>query len=191
MEGKKLDRRVRYTKMVIRDAFIGLLAERAVAKITVKEICLRADVNRATFYAHYRDPFDLLHQIEDGFVEDISRYLADTDFTGVEEEASLAAATRICEYVKQNAPLCIVLFGQNGDARFLDKAKEIIRLHSLKDWFAGTRATKREAEYILHFVIGGAVEVIQRWVAGGLRESPAEVAGLVLKVAVSGSAAYR
>ena len=36
-----------------------------VNKITVKEICERAELNRATFYAHYSDCFDLLESIEE------------------------------------------------------------------------------------------------------------------------------
>lgn len=59
-----LDARIRYTKMVIKDAFIALLKEKPVNKVTVKEICGLAEINRATFYKYYSDPFDLLDKIE-------------------------------------------------------------------------------------------------------------------------------
>ena len=39
------------------------------SKITVKEIFERSEINRATFYKHYRDPFDLLEKIEDALLE--------------------------------------------------------------------------------------------------------------------------
>lgn len=61
----KTDARVRYTRMRIRDAFLSCLAEKPVSKITVKEICDLAEINRATFYKHYADPFDLLEKLED------------------------------------------------------------------------------------------------------------------------------
>ena len=51
----KQDHRVRLTKLLLREAFLDLLVEKPVAKITVKELCEQANVNRATFYAHYRD----------------------------------------------------------------------------------------------------------------------------------------
>lgn len=60
----KSDARVRYTKMRIKEAFLEKLREKPVNKITVKELCDMAEINRATFYSHYSDPFDLLEQLE-------------------------------------------------------------------------------------------------------------------------------
>lgn len=53
MEAGKIDRRRRYTLSVIREAFFALLAEVGFAKMTVADICRRADINRGTFYLHY------------------------------------------------------------------------------------------------------------------------------------------
>ena len=64
----KIDRRVRYTKMVLKNSFVQLLNEKSFDKITVKELCERADVNRGTFYVHYKDQQDLLHQIQKDFL---------------------------------------------------------------------------------------------------------------------------
>ena len=49
MAGEKLDRRRRYTLMVIREAFFALLAEVGFARMTVADICRRAEINRSTF----------------------------------------------------------------------------------------------------------------------------------------------
>lgn len=61
----KTDARVRYTRMRIKDAFLTCLAEKPVGKITVKELCDMAEINRATFYKHYADPFDPLEKLQD------------------------------------------------------------------------------------------------------------------------------
>lgn len=55
MESGKIDRRRRYTLSVIREAFFALLAEVGFAKMTVADICRRADINRGTFYLLYSD----------------------------------------------------------------------------------------------------------------------------------------
>ena len=60
----KTDARVRYTKMIIKKSFISLLKERPINKITVKAICEMSEINRATFYKYYNDPFDLMEDIE-------------------------------------------------------------------------------------------------------------------------------
>ena len=61
----KTDARVKYTRMVLKKALLELLEHKPVNKITVKEVCERAGLNRATFYAHYTDCFDLLESIEE------------------------------------------------------------------------------------------------------------------------------
>ena len=60
MKNEKGDRRVRYTKMVIRESFLDLLQTKDISQISIKEICEKADINRATFYSHYQDPYDLM-----------------------------------------------------------------------------------------------------------------------------------
>ena len=60
----KTDARVRYTRRVIKESFLSLLSEKPVNKITVKEVCEAAEINRATFYSHYSDCFALMESIE-------------------------------------------------------------------------------------------------------------------------------
>lgn len=45
--------------------FFALLAEVGFAKMTVADICRRADINRGTFYLHYEDKFALLDALID------------------------------------------------------------------------------------------------------------------------------
>ena len=54
------DPRVKRTRQLLQQAFISLMMERRFRDITVQEIADRATVNRATFYAHFEDKFDLL-----------------------------------------------------------------------------------------------------------------------------------
>ena len=63
-----MDRRVKYTKMIIRETFINLLEKKSINKITVSEICKEADINRATFYRYYLDVYDLYDKVRDEFV---------------------------------------------------------------------------------------------------------------------------
>jgi len=51
------------TERAIKDAFVELLNEKALARITVKDITDRCGVNRNTFYYHYQDVLDLVEQI--------------------------------------------------------------------------------------------------------------------------------
>ena len=108
---KKIDRRVRYTKMVLKNSLTELLAEKPVEKITVKEICETADINRGTFYSHYSDQYDLYNSIVDEVLEEIFDRLG--DFMVLDENGILDSTTKVYEYIKENAELVKTLLN-NG-----------------------------------------------------------------------------
>ena len=64
------DRRVRRTLTSLREAVVELVADKGYQAVTVDHICERADVTRATFYAHFRDKEHLLSSVADGLVDD-------------------------------------------------------------------------------------------------------------------------
>ena len=85
---EKTDARKRYTQLVLKQALLKLLKEKPVNKITVKEVCELAQLNRATFYAHYRDCFALLESIENELIdafEQSLRYISSFDVTALIE----------------------------------------------------------------------------------------------------------
>jgi AcrR family transcriptional regulator len=57
-----VDPRVRRTRKLLIDAFVELLAEKSFEAITVQDIAARSTVNRATFYSHFLDKYDLFAQ---------------------------------------------------------------------------------------------------------------------------------
>ena len=48
-----------------------MLKEKPLNKITVKEICALAEINRATFYKYYADAYDLMDKIEDALLKEL------------------------------------------------------------------------------------------------------------------------
>ena len=71
----KNDPRTRYTRKVIQDAFLEILKEKPVSRITVKEVCDKAEINRGTFYRHYQDCYDLLDKIEEEGLKEFEKML--------------------------------------------------------------------------------------------------------------------
>ena len=63
-----MDMRIEKTRRSIINAFLQLRAQKPLEKITVKELSALAEINKATFYLHYRDIYELsesvLHGIE-------------------------------------------------------------------------------------------------------------------------------
>lgn len=63
MAENNMDKRVQFTRRILSESLLALLKEKPIARVTVKELCAMADINRGTFYAHFIDPQDLLSQI--------------------------------------------------------------------------------------------------------------------------------
>lgn len=66
-----MDIRIKKTKQAIINTFIGLRAHKPLEKITIKELCEKAMINKSTFYSHYEDIYALANDIEDQVVKDI------------------------------------------------------------------------------------------------------------------------
>ena len=50
-----MDLRIQKTEQAIKNAFIELRSTKSLEKITVKELCELAMINKSTFYSHYED----------------------------------------------------------------------------------------------------------------------------------------
>lgn len=66
-----MDYRIEKTKRSIYNAFIELRAKKPLEKVTVKELCEKAQINKSTFYVYYKDVFDLSDKIECEIVENV------------------------------------------------------------------------------------------------------------------------
>lgn len=182
MRSVKDDRRVRYTKMVLKESFISLLENKDISQITIKEICEGADINRATFYAHYTDQYDLLRKIENELVDNVTSYLADymqnkTDINMVE------IVGKILDYIKENARLCKLLLSERGDFNFQKRIMMLIYDKNVSDLTNTSGIPKEDAEYIYSFTISGCVGVIQKWLHEGMTKSSAAMSEMVVGLA--------
>ncbi|WP_085993955.1 TetR/AcrR family transcriptional regulator [Oceanobacillus senegalensis] len=63
MTQSKQDPRILRTRKLIMDSFIELSGKKEFKDITVKDITTEAMINRATFYYHFADIYDLLEKV--------------------------------------------------------------------------------------------------------------------------------
>ena len=67
------DIRVRRTKKLLRKGVAELGKTKSVNKITVKELTDLVEINRGTFYLHYKDVYDLVDSIENELCEEFDQ----------------------------------------------------------------------------------------------------------------------
>ena len=73
---RKDNQRTRLSKLLLRNAMLDLLKEKkTVNRITVRELCERAELNRSTFYAHYSEPRELFDELAEQLLGDVAAYI--------------------------------------------------------------------------------------------------------------------
>ncbi|MBN1775038.1 MAG: TetR family transcriptional regulator C-terminal domain-containing protein [Clostridiales bacterium] len=179
MRGKKGDRRVRYTKMVLKDSFIGLLEKKDISQITIKELCEDADVNRATFYAHYADTYDLMKKIQDELLENVEEHLKGYTQQDI-SVIPVDMVERIFIYIKENARICKLLLSERGDLNFQKRVLTLAYEKNISELTKSGAIQKDDAEYIYAFTLTGCVGAIQKWLNDDLKKSPRFMAEMIV-----------
>ncbi len=98
MKVKNLNRSSVKTKRIIKSVFAEMLSEyKEISRISVKELCERADISRSTFYSHYDDAYSIAQDYEN---ELIDRFFNNT--TLLEAENAEKFAEIFFRYIREN-----------------------------------------------------------------------------------------
>lgn len=136
-------------------ALMELLAEKSAKSISVRELAERADINRGTFYIHYRDVGDLLQRLEDEMADRLTALCKEhkpEDSTG-EQFPFLRDLYR---FILDNADLCRVLLGPNGDIAYTNRICCILRDYFLYDFLSQFYPGDRQRlNHFCSFIVSG------------------------------------
>ena len=120
MTDEKFDRRVVRTKQQIRRALIELLAEKGESSIAVRELAQRANINRGTFYIHYKDIHDLVSQLMEEAIEKLVA-VCKRHPPAQTPRASYPFLTDLFQTLQSDAPLFILLLGSSGSNAYSNR----------------------------------------------------------------------
>lgn len=178
MAKSTLDRRTKYTKMVLQNSLFELLKQKSIDKITVTDICHLADINRGTFYYYYTDVFDLLNQIENELYENFLVYF--NQYLESSERNTYLLMIKLFEYLKQEKKIFKVFFSQNGDKDFIKRVYLTAYTSVIEEWKSQkTNLDPQQLDKIFLFVANGSISLIQNWFDTSLKESPEELASFI------------
>lgn len=177
MTEKKDSARVRVTKRLLRDAFTGLLMEKPLASITVRELCQRAQLNRGTFYMHYTDIYELMDTIEAEMVADLQAVLEGLDVAPDNARSLVEPCRRIFEYLRQNSDMCIILLGHNSNFVFVNRLVDMGKAYCLRKYMeCYPTASEKQAEYFYSFVSSGCIGLLRQWASNDFRDPTSAIA---------------
>ena len=175
-----MDRRKRKSREAIVSAFADLLSRKQFSEITVGEIIERADVGRATFYAHFETKDFLLKALcEELFchVFDSTRALTHPHDPAAECDAQDSVFLHLFRHLcKNDNHLLDLLAGQNNDIFLHYFRKGLIDLIDgcLGDiGIAANEGVPRP--FLVNHVAATFVEAVRWWVENKMQETPEEI----------------
>ncbi len=125
---EQTDLRIRRTHKFLQEAIIELITEKGFDTITVGDIAERAMINRATFYRHYQDKYDLVARIfeetADELVENMKPFHKDARHMKTENPPEIWI--QLFEHVAEHARLYRAMLGKNGSSWFAARMREHI-----------------------------------------------------------------
>lgn len=142
-----MELRVYKTETAIRAAFYTLRRKMPTEKIRINELCRLAQINKSTFYRHYKDVFDLSDALEGELLAGVTADFAAADKLYTDPQAFVTGLHSVMQAHREE----ISLLYNGRMLAFADK---------IEAWLAGIYLDERSAEtekIKLSFIIGGAI----------------------------------
>lgn len=170
------DRRIRRTKKLLKDNLALLLMEKDITDITVKEIVDQADINRGTFYLHYKDIYDMLNQIENDMISDLEE-IAGKFPEAVLKDNPKPYIEEMFRYIKENHEFCRMLLGPHGDMAFVEKLKKMMEEKCFRSIMEACPENElQNYEFFSAYTVSGCIGLLQNWMEHGMKIPPDELA---------------
>lgn len=170
------NQRVRLSKTLLKNALLELLKEKPLEKISIYELCDKAQINRTTFYKYYGSQNDLLLDIENELFAKLSDKIKELGSNGTEGLAE------ILRMLVDESDTVITLINTVPDEIFSKKLFSLPIINELLDSEIPKEFSKKEREYIFLFFCQGCYAIIRKWLNNENREPAEMIAELTLNL---------
>ena len=183
MAKKTTDRRVQRTRKLLQDALVAMMIEKGYEGTTVQDIIDRANVGRATFYAHFADKETLLASR----LEDLRALLTERLR---QAPGSLGFSLAMLEHARDHLPVYGAIVGRESGAFVLQRIHRMIadlagldlKAHSFK-------GTAEQRALAVESIAGAFMSVLTWWLDHGAELPPADVDLIFRRLVMRGLAA--
>ena len=181
--GSRVQRRVARTKTAIEDAFVQLVLEHGYERVAVEDICDRADLARATFYAHYANKEAVLFAVFNRLIEDLMERVAyqggpwnevrrDAMQTGFKHAAENPDLYRACLSDARTRQAYLSTLNRYVEQNFRDRLKAL------------NRQPRIPVPVMARGFVGAHLVILEAWLAGELQGDIEELASMALDLFV-------
>ena len=181
MNTKNNQRAKETNERIVRAVFHAMTQEhKSIARITVREVCQRAEINRSTFYAHFQDVYDVMEQVEKTMAKGLTeRFLTTLDQGGTLAECFIS----LFDYIQEYRGFYRVYFQESNQTGVIGIAWELVqdRMKDITFLDFGYRS-EEEMAYHREFALYGMTAMIRHWIIErDCQESPREMLDMMLR----------
>nr|WP_295256868.1 TetR-like C-terminal domain-containing protein [uncultured Blautia sp.] len=186
MNTKRKNRSVQRTQALLKDGLTELMMTKPVQNITVRELTDYVNLNRGTFYLHYKDIPDLLEHMENAMLDEF------VDITNAHQPQDMNGKPfpLICDlykFLEKNAEFVKLVLVTNQEYKFKERLKKIIQERCMNDWIeVFDNADSKLSEIYSSYVLSGCIGIIENWIQNGTRQSPEELARYTEDIMLNG-----
>jgi AcrR family transcriptional regulator len=182
------DRRVRKTETQLIRGLTELMKTKSIKDITVRELADQVDINRSTFYLHYKDIYDMVEKIENSLTEGFLHTLDELSKNRITKNTLMEFLQDTYAIIYSNSDICAVLLSENGDIAFHKKIRDIIyqKIHTIIQNLMPPTSTESEISIATGYFISGIIGIIEIWLQDINRITPQSMVEMSYKLIENG-----
>ncbi len=163
---EKKNKRVIKTKSAIFNAFFTLMVEKKdISKICITELTEKANINRATFYLHYKTINDVISDIQNEVVDKLNEVLEKYSINQVKENP-YTLLSEISDVLESNHNFSVLLLS-NNDIGFIDTIKKtFVKTMVEKELKANPNLQEKDilkCKITCIFTMSGTIDLYTKW----------------------------
>jgi AcrR family transcriptional regulator len=189
----KMDRRQARTKQLLHKTLLELISEKGMEGVTVTDIATRADINRGTFYLHYRDVPDMLEQMKDEVFNQIQKAFVQLDMREVLKYANLEkpypTSVMIFEELARHADFLKVMLGPKGDLSFAIRLRQYMATNifeKLNYLQPNEENFLIPRDYLIAYMSSANIGLVMHWLESGMTQTPHQMGMIMRQIVLHG-----
>ncbi|MDF2588957.1 MAG: putative transcriptional regulator, TetR family [Anaerocolumna sp.] len=173
---EKENQRIKLTKTLLKNSLIELMHKKPITKITIKELCENAGINRSTFYLYYTDQFALLHEIEQELLLQSENHIKKigTNLAGI------SYLQELLHYMKDNSDIFRTLLCHQDNLpfqnAFIEATIKYLKIN------VSLQCSEKISAYLYSYLTMGALSLIRKWIESDFDLTENELATLIFHI---------
>lgn len=196
MENNHIDLRIIKTKEAIKTALFDLVTETGFETITVKELTIKANINRGTFYRHYENIDDLINEYYEDFIMKLNSLFEQNHLALIDVSDRYYSNNTPCspfivnilKFIKENHKLFRTLWSNQANLYYQMKLKNYVKniLFYNENALINKKDLLVPESYYTAYVFSAFMGVLRQWLNGDCHESPEEIAQIISTLNLKG-----